>query len=102
MATRTWTRETIDAFNAVRDNARRVHGLDPWNDIPADKKAEAIQVEKGRVLEDEVARLKTQAWEVGKHPVTALYSAPRDGYLVLPAALSDAAASSKVSPALML
>jgi hypothetical protein len=102
MTTRIWTKEAIDAFNAVRDGARRAHGLDPWSDIPADKMAEATQVEKGRVLEDEVAKLKTQAWEVGKHPVTALFSAPRDGYLVLPAAFSDVTASSRVSPALLL
>jgi hypothetical protein len=94
--TTSWTPQSIDAYNKLRDERRRVHGLSPWNSLSAAAKRDSRDAEKARVLKDEISGLTTQAWTLDKYPTTSNYAAPCDGFLILPAAFSDGTGPTKV------
>jgi hypothetical protein len=89
MSRQKWTPESIIAYDALREDRRRIHGFTPWHTLSPLAKEEARDLEKARVLNDEVSGLTTRAWEVGKHPIKVVFSAPRDGFLILPGAISE-------------
>jgi hypothetical protein len=86
-----WKPSTIAAYNTTRDVRRRTHGRTAWSTLSASERASSTEkaLERARVLDDEVSNLKTQAWELGKYPVMAMYVAQKDGMLMLPGIYSD-------------
>jgi len=115
---RKWTKESLAAFEAYR--RRYMTGNDmvcdirtsfltlilaevddsasgPWETLSDEGKAKYLSSLPKKVKSDEFKRLTSQAWDIGKRPISKFYS-PRSGALQLPKGMNGRTGYDSVCP----